>query len=98
MTDDKEVEVRTILASVGRGSLNRSEDVRLVQELLNRHTRAPQPPLVVNGVADSRTVAAIEAFQRQVVHMHRPDGRVEPGSHTFAALVSRAEQPSTRHE
>jgi peptidoglycan hydrolase-like protein with peptidoglycan-binding domain len=90
--------VRTILASVGRGSLNRSEDVRLVQELLNRYIRAPQPPLVVNGMVDSRTVAAIEAFQRHVVHMHRPDGRVEPGSHTFAALASQAEQPSTPHE
>ena len=84
----KELAVRTILASVGRGGLNRSEDVRLVQELLNRHIRPPQPLLVVNGVVDSRTVAALEAFQRRVVQMHRPDGRVDPGSQTFAALAS----------
>ena len=94
----EEIAVRTILASVGRGGLNRSEDVRLVQELLNRHIRAPQPPLVVHGVVDSRTVAVIEAFQRHVVHMQRPDGRVEPGSQTFAALASQAEQPLTPHE
>ena len=93
----KDLAVRSMLASVGRGGLNRSEDVRLVQELLNRHLRPPQPWLVVNGVVDSRTGAAIEAFQRYVVQMHRPDGRVDPGSHTFAALVSQAEQLSTPH-
>ena len=80
--------VQIILASVGRGGLNRSDDVRLVQELLNRHLCPPQRPLVVNGVADARLVAAIEAFQRRVVAMHRPDGRVDPGSQTLAALAS----------
>jgi len=94
----KERAVRTILASVGRGGLNRSEDVRLVQELLNRHIRPPQPPLVVNGVVDSRMLAALEAFQRRVVQIYRPDGRVDPGSQTFAALAGQAEQPSTSHE
>jgi hypothetical protein len=86
----KELEVKTILASVGRGGLNRSEDVRLVQELLNQHLQPPQPPLVVNGVVDSRMLAVLEAFQRRVVQMPRPDGRVEPGSPTFAALASQA--------
>lgn len=90
--------MRTILASVGRGGLNRSDDVRLVQELLNRHVRLPQPPLVVNGVMDARTVAVLEAFQRRVLQMHRPDGRVEPGSPTLAALASQAEQPLTPHQ
>ena len=79
--------MRTILASVGRGGLNRSEDVRLVQELLNRHLPPPQPPLLVNGLVDSRMLAVLEAFQRRVVQMPRPDGRVEPGSQTFAALA-----------
>ena len=83
--------MRTILASVGRGGLNRSEDVRLVQELLNRYIRAPQPPLVVNGVVDSRTVAAIEAFQRRVLNVHRPDGCIQPGDRTMAALTRQAD-------
>ena len=87
--------MQTILASVGRGGLNRSEDVRLVQELLNRHLHPPQPPLVVNGVVDSRLLAVLEAFQRRVVQMHRPDGRVDPGSPTFAALANASEQPAT---
>jgi len=90
--------VSTILASVGRGGLNRSEDVRVVQELLNRHIRQPQQPLVVHGVVDSRTVAAIEAFQRRVVELNRPDGLVHPGSRTFAALASQAEQTSMPHQ
>lgn len=91
----KDLEVRTILASVGRGGLNRSEDVRLVQELLNQHIRPPQPALVVNGVVDSRLLAVLETFQRRVVQMRRPDGRVEPGSQTFTALARQAERPAT---
>jgi len=93
----QEIRVRTILASVGRGGLNRSEDVRLVQEFLNQHIHPPQPGLVVNGVVDSRLLAVLEAFQRRVVQMHRPDGRVEPGSPTFIALASQAEQPAPPH-
>ena len=88
----KESAVRTILASVGRGGLNRSEDVRLVQELLNWYIRPPQPPLVVTGVMDSRTLAALQAFQRRVVNIHRPDGRIDPGDRTMAALARQAEQ------
>ena len=94
----KDLTVRTILASVGRAGLNRSEDVRLVQELLNQHIRPPHPALVVNGVVDSRLLAALEAFQRRVVQMHRPDGCVEPGSQTFTALASQAERPTPLHE
>ena len=84
--------MHTIVASVGRGGLNRTDDVRLVQELLNRHIQAPQRPLVVDGVISSRTIAAIEAFQRRVVNMHRPEGRINPGDRTMAALASQAEQ------
>jgi peptidoglycan hydrolase-like protein with peptidoglycan-binding domain len=84
--------MKTIVASVGRGGLNRTEDVLLVQELLNRHSQAPQRPLVVDGVMSSRTIAAIEAFQRRVVNIHRPDGRIDPGDRTMAALARQAEQ------
>ena len=84
--------MKTIVASVGRGGLNRTEDVLLVQELLNRHIQAPQRPLVVDGVMSSRTIAAIEEFQRRAVNIHRPDGRVDPGDRTMAALTRQAEQ------
>ena len=87
--------MKTIVASVGRGGLNRTEDVLLVQALLNRHIQAPQRPLVVDGVMSSRTIAAIEAFQRRVLNIHRPDGRIQPGDATMVALTRQAEQTPT---
>ena len=84
--------MKTIVASVGRGGLNRTDDVLLVQALLNRHSQVPQRPLVVDGVMSSRTIAAIEEFQRRAVNIHRPDGRIDPGDRTMAALARQAEQ------
>jgi peptidoglycan hydrolase-like protein with peptidoglycan-binding domain len=87
--------MKTIVASVGHGGLNRTDDVRLVQELLNRHRQPPQRPLVVDGVMSPRTIAAIEAFQRRVLTIHRPDGRIQPGDATMVALTRQAEQTLT---
>ena len=86
--------MHTIVASVGRGGLNRTDDVRLVQKLLNRYLQPAQRPLVVDGVMSPRTIAAIEAFQRRVVTMHRPEGRIAPGDRTMAALAPQTEQAS----
>jgi hypothetical protein len=80
--------------SVGRGGANRPEDVRIVQELLNQHTSPPQQPLEVDGAVGPKTIAAIEAFQRNVVNMAHPDGRVDPGGRTFAALAGSSPAPS----
>jgi hypothetical protein len=55
----------------------------------------PQRPLVVDGVMSPRTIAAIEAFQRRVLNIHRPDGRIQPGDRIMAALTRQAEQPPT---
>jgi hypothetical protein len=81
-----------IRASVGRGGTNRREDVITVQTLINRHIQsiAPTPALRVSGLVDSGTIAAIEAFQRRVVGLPRPDGRVDPNGRTLAALNSGA--------
>ena len=87
--------MKTIVASVGHGGLNRTDDVRLVQELLNRHMQPPQRPLVVDGVMSTRTIAAIEAFQRRVLNIHRSDGRIQPGDSTMVALTRQAEQTLT---
>ena len=87
--------MKTIVASVGHGGLNRTDDVCLVQELLNRHIQPPQRSLVVDGVISPRTIAAIAAFQRCVLNMHRPDGRIQPGDCTIAALMRQTEQPPT---
>lgn len=87
--------MKAIVASVGHSGLNRTDDVRLVQELLNRHMQPPQRPLVVDGVMSSRTIAAIQAFQRRVLSMHRPDGCIQPGDPTIVALMRQAEQAPT---
>jgi hypothetical protein len=42
-----------------------------------------------------RTIAAIEAFQRRVLNIHRPDGRIQPGDSTMVALTRQAEQTPT---
>ena len=44
-------------------------------------------PVTVNGEVDDHTIAVIEEFQRCVVKMSRPDGRVDPWGKTFLALL-----------
>lgn len=85
----------TITAPVGRrGSLaqqveiNRAGDVSSVQMLLNHHAQSSglAHPLPVTGVCDEATLRGIETFQRQAVGLRHPDGRVDPGGRTLAAL------------
>lgn len=80
----------TISGSVGRGGLNRRQDVIIIQTLINHniHLLAPLHPLQIDGVIGPRTIAAIEKFQRQVLHMQRPDGRVDPLGQTLRKLDS----------
>jgi peptidoglycan hydrolase-like protein with peptidoglycan-binding domain len=77
-----------ITASVGRGGKNRLDDVRSVQELLNRHRSPSQTPVGVDGLMNSETIAAIEEFQKRIVDLAAPDGRVDPDGKTFKALVA----------
>jgi peptidoglycan hydrolase-like protein with peptidoglycan-binding domain len=84
----------TIRASVGRGGSNRFEDVRIVQDLLNKHIQPPMQPLAVDGKVGPKTIAAIEAFQKRVLSMINPDGRVDPGGRTLTALSSATSAPS----
>jgi hypothetical protein len=94
VTNRKGIEMAiSIRGSVGRGGTNRFEDVRIVQELLNKHIRPPMPLLVVDGMVGPKTVGAIETFQRRVLSMPHPDGRVDPGGPTLAALAGGASEP-----
>ena len=82
-----------IHASVGRGGVNRFEDVRVVQELLNKHRRPLMQPLTLDGIVGPKTIAAIEAFQRRVLSTIQPDGRVDPDGPTVRALCRNATVP-----
>lgn len=80
----------TINKPVGRGMATppRDPDVLAVQKLINARISqiAPLARLVEDGTIGPRTIAAIEEFQRRVVGMRNPDGRVDPGGRTLRAL------------
>lgn len=75
-----------ITASVGRNGVNRADDVRTIQTLLNKHRRPGDGPVAITGIANQDTIAAIEEFQKRVVKLVNPDGRVDPGGRTLRAL------------
>ncbi len=75
-----------IRASVGRGGRNEANDVSAVQKRLNDLMRAPRVKLMVNGRCDPMTEAMIADFQKVVLGMARPDGRVDPNGTTLRAL------------
>ena len=83
-----------ITASVGRGGQNRPDDVRVVQTLLNDDLPIPFRPLIVNGICDANTIATIEAYQRQVMRLPNPDGRVDAGGRTLTALAGSTAAPN----
>src|SRR5512135_15761 len=78
-----------ITGSVGKGGANLTDDVKVIQRLLNDNMSKPDsaPLLDVDGIMGPKTQAAIEAFQKDVVGMGRPDSRVDPDGPTFKELV-----------
>ncbi len=85
----------SISQPVGRGvsNLNRN-DATLIQKLLNQHRLKTAQPLREDGVVGPKTIAAIEEFQKRVVRLSNPDGRVDPGGATFRALTNNNSSPS----
>jgi hypothetical protein len=80
----------TIRAAVGSGGTNAADDVRVVQDLLNRAAGAG---LDVDGDCGSLTVQAITGYQKQFTS--RPDGRVDPEGQTLRRLRADAAQGRT---
>lgn len=73
--------------AVGAGVHNPDKnEVSLVQRLLNKHRPPHLRPIATDGLVGRETVTAIEEFQRRVMKMANPDGRVDPGMGTFRAL------------
>jgi len=79
--------VKKIVSSVGRNGKNIAIDVRVVQGLLNKHSLSGFPfPLKVDGRSGANTIKRIEAFQKSIVKMTRPDGRIDRGGKSIRLL------------
>lgn len=76
-----------ISGSVGRNGVNRQADVRVIQTFLNRRLPVPFRPLAVTGVCGPETIAVIVEFQRRVVGLGFPDGRIDTGGRTLRTLT-----------
>jgi hypothetical protein len=78
----------TILASVGAiPARNNRQDVVTVQTLLNAHVgRLGLSRVNVDGTCDGRTMTAIREFQKRIVGLKDPDGRVDPDGRTWKVL------------
>ena len=77
-----------ISGSVGRGE-NLPQDVMAVQTALNNRMKAG---LNVDGKCTPQTIAAIEAFQKNLGQF-KPDGRVDPGRGSARALAGTGPLP-----
>lgn len=77
-----------IVRSVGRGGANLYNDVITIKKLLNKQ-RLPgvTGQLKYDGDAGKETIARIEIFQKNILKMAKPGGRIDPGGKTMASLV-----------
>jgi peptidoglycan hydrolase-like protein with peptidoglycan-binding domain len=75
-----------ISASVGKNAVNKSEDVSVIQNLLNKKGAT----LKVDGDCGPKTIAAIEKFQKDVLKFSVPDGKVDVGGKTWQKLTDAA--------
>ena len=77
-----------ISGSVGRGGINRSDDVTTVQNLLQPHMSAlGLAPLEIDGRFGDNTLKAIRLYQKRVMGRTNPDGRVDVDGATWRALT-----------
>lgn len=82
--------------SVGRLGINARADVEVVQRCLNRVSFQPRlAKLGEDGKLGPMTQAAIERFQREIVRMARPDGRIDPNGRSMKVLVAHG-QPAVK--
>jgi len=80
----------TLSASVGEGGVNKEADTLLVQQLLNKHGAG----IAEDGDCGPITIGAIKDFQKDTVGFNNPDGRVDVGGTTWAALAKGQTTPT----
>ncbi len=76
----------SISGSVGKGGDNNPTDVFLVKKLLNQKINAGLTE--DNPNVATKTIEMIEKFQREVVGLAKPDGKIDPGGRTWKALIA----------
>lgn len=81
-----------ISGSVGNQGRNNLHDVVIIQGLINKNIKLLPPllPLKTDGVCGPVTIGVIKEFQRKVLNIAQPDGRVEPNSKILEALENGA--------
>jgi len=84
-----------LTGSVGQGGRNAHDDVLLVQKQLNKnaHITSSIGSVPETGILDETTQRAIIAFQRNVVRLSSPDGRVDPHGRSWRMLLG--DQPQS---
>jgi peptidoglycan hydrolase-like protein with peptidoglycan-binding domain len=87
-----------IKASVGLNGTNEYKETKRVQILFNQNRHhSGYPEIDDDGIVGPKTIRAIKAFQSRVLHMHNPDGRVDPEGKTLKQLIKglvSGEQPA----
>ena len=80
--------MKSISKAVGNLAPNLDHDVITIQQLLNGCIKnlVPYLPLDEDGDCGPITIGLIKSFQRRVMQMKRPDGRVDPGKGTIKKL------------
>ena len=95
--------------SVGQGGINKAIDVAIVQALLRNYfiesrkkaVKSARPKhkfhtLKINGSSSVVLVNAIKEFQKTVVGIKKPDGKVDPGRTTFNRLLKAQPKKTTK--
>jgi len=76
-----------LAGSAGSGKTNHKKDVKIVQALLNVHSRQEcRLELKVDGDCGDNTNTMIYEFQQYYLKMPKPDGWVGPNGGTFREL------------
>jgi hypothetical protein len=75
-----------------------ADEVKLVQRLLNKHRPAPLNQIAEDGREGPETRSSIAEFQRRVLRMDKPDGRVDPNGKTIQALTGAPASPLANGE
>ena len=75
------------LRSVGAGGENNPADVKIIKALLNTYLRTKGAAVLPISASAEGLSPYIQRFQKEKLNLPTPDGRVDPGGRTLAALL-----------